>query len=427
MARLVSLACPHCGAPLKLPEGADEAVCAYCSHTVLVHRPGQPARVAKNQDVHVVELSGAPLASVGRGLFIAFAIGGVLFAIGIGALVFSLTNAAASLDLSKTGNLASLAQVAQPRFHFSDHPFLFDVNGDGKLDVLGKNNAPGGASWLAAFDGTTGAQLWKSAELSSDASEAGAFRMLASGVLISVDALGKLQAYDAKTGQPAWAGLLGETARHACAGDGFVRIEKSDRTATTLDPATGRSREIQKDTPCKSVPTSRKESNFGQRLVGWSDFRELGLPELHKLPGIAAHRALVLDDEPLAFELGSKEGGTQVAKVAAVRGKEVLWSDLVPGVDPLSTDVNVTTQIAAYASGRLAIPYHMRKSEDGVRLAAFDARSGQRLWDVEVHKKTQVDGGIAMTDDTIFYGSWTALYALDAKTGQRRFVIGNEF
>jgi len=124
--------------------------------------------------------------------------------------------------------------------------------------------------------------------------------------------------------------------------------------------------------------------------------------------------------------LGAPSSGSRVPMVTAVEGKKVLWKSAVPAVDPLTTSVNVTTQVAAYANGRLVVPYEL-KGNKGVRMAAFDARSGTRLWDVPVHDGTPVSHGIALTDHDVYYATWTAVFVLKADTGELRWRQGIDF
>ena len=149
--------------------------------------------------------------------------------------------------------------------------------------------------------------------------------------------------------------------------------------------------------------------------------------ELNHLPGMAAHRALTPTSPGLSFELGSREPGTQVAMVAAIENGKVLWKDIVPGIDPLNTDVNVTTILAASDGADVAIPYGMKGSTAGVRMACFEARSGKRLWDVQIHQKSNVDEGITIEAGRVYYASWTALYVLSVRDGKILYQLGHDF
>lgn len=318
--------------------------------------------------------------------------------------------------------------VTESRFYFSDHPLLADVNRDGTMDVVGKSSTPGQNAWIAAYDGKTGKEIWRTADLTKDAAEGSTLRAVAGNRVVSVDALGKIQAYDLGNGQPAWAALLGERARGGvCAGNGWIRIEARDDTVHDFDLASGRPMTVPKGAPCNSVASSESDGGNGYQLVDWAEFERHRLPSLHSLEGMSAYRALVPDAGGTAFMLGSKSKGTEVAMIAAVEHDKVLWQTLVPAVDPMTTSVNVLTQIAASDGTRVVVPYNMDNHDNGVRMACFDAKSGRRIWDVQVHKKTQVNGGIALTAHDVFFSSWTALYVLRADTGELRYTVGAEF
>jgi outer membrane protein assembly factor BamB len=126
------------------------------------------------------------------------------------------------------------------------------------------------------------------------------------------------------------------------------------------------------------------------------------------------------------FLLGGRSKGSQVGMVAAVDKKKVLWKMMVPGVDPLTTRPT-GVDAGAYEGGFLVVPYDMKDHKDGTRLACFEAGTGKRLWDVQVHKKSQVSSGISISANDVFFASWTALYVFSLKTGQLRYMIGTEF
>lgn len=424
MAKLVSAVCPHCGAPVHIPPAVDHVTCQYCKNSAFIQRDRNVTPPPSEAVIVVKPTTALPP--------IVFAVG--LSMLGLLSTGVILATTKASTDVAKESIGSALSGIVSnatgaattPRFNFSDQPMPFDVNGDGTLDIVGLSKTPGGAAWLAAYDGRDGKELWRSASLDKGQENSPALRSLVGEYVIVVDDLGKIQAYRAKNGEPAWAALLGERAQRTCRGDGFVRITAADRTEHDFDLATGHKRKSEAKAPCESVPSSRSDDGRGFRIVSWSNFDELGLPGLHADRDMAAHRALVTSDREVDFLLGSKASGSSVAMIAAVKNRKVVWKDVVPGVDPLTTKVNVTTQIAAFANGRVVVPYSLNQS-NGVRMAAFDAESGKRLWDVPVHDKSQVASGIQMSNDAVYYASWTALYVLEAATGKLRFRAGTEF
>jgi outer membrane protein assembly factor BamB len=410
---------------VQIAPQATHITCQYCNNSSLIQRGAKPAD--PTGQYRVIQVSPAsviwPVISIGAVVAMASIGGAVAFAV-------SAKEAAPAASSPFAGALAQLAGAATSsgRFQFSDHPLLADVNHDGAADVVAKSGVPGGSTWIAAYDGRDGKEIWRTAELTKDAADGIGVRVVAGNRVVTVDSLGKVQAYDLANGQPAWAALLGERARGSvCAGDGWVRIRAMDDTVHDLDLASGRPASVAKNAPCKTVASSSAEDGNGVRMLDWAEFEKNGLPSLHSLEGTTAYRALVPDAGGTAIMLGTKAKGTQVAMITAVSNKKALWQQLVPAVDPMTTSVNVLTQIAALDSGRVAIPYNMAKSGDGVRMACFDVASGRRLWDVEVHKKTQVNGGIAMTAHEVFFSSWTALYVLSADTGRLRYTVGTEF
>jgi outer membrane protein assembly factor BamB len=422
VAKLVSAKCPHCGAPVQIPKDAEHVTCQYCAHSAFIQRDAKAVPPPSEAVIVVKPSAGVSVAPI------LFAV--ALSVIGLGTTVAFLVHGTAETAKESIGagrsSAASSITATTERFYFSDQPLPFDVNGDSTLDIIGLSKTPGGAAWLAGYDGRDGKELWRSAFLEKSQESSPAMHGLVHEYIVVVDELGKIQTYRAKNGQPAWAALLGERAQSMCRGDGFVRITATDRTTHDFDLATGSKRPKGSKEPCHGVPQSRADDGAGFRIIGWSDFDEYGLPSLHSQSDMAAHRALVVSDQNLAFLLGSKASGSSVAMIAAVKSGKVLWKSLVPAVDPLTTKVNVTTQIAAYAAGKLVVPYSLSGS-NGVRMAAFESETGKRLWDVPIHDKSQVSSGIQMTDKDVYYASWTALYVLDAATGKLRFRVGTEF
>lgn len=438
MVSVLKLQCPNCGAPLQAGSADQQVVCAYCKHiSLLVRRGAPPPPESSSPEYHtvVVPSVGAPIGLLVAGFLLSLGIAGAIFVFVVQEKSISIPQA-----LDERARMDSERDLLQVPFQFSDLPLLIDLNDDAQPEIIGLTRAPAGPAWIAAYDGKTLAPLWKTAPLSKDAADANARRAVLPGLVLSADALGKLQAYSAHTGQPAWATLIGERVESFCLGEGFVRVRSTDKIDHDLDLTTGK--RIERQDPqlpqsnperrpgargdCVPVHASRGQDGPAYSLVSWSEFNDHGLPGLHDVEGITAHRALVLRGTDRAFLLGGKSTGTRYPLVAAVEGKKVLWQDAVAGVDPMTSDSNPTTQLAAFFDGKLAVPYEIRGG-GGVRMALFDGANGKRLWDMPVHQKNAVENGLIMSGDTIYYATWTAVYLLEARTGKQRAILGQEF
>jgi len=419
---IVEAKCPKCGAPLHVQPAAEVVRCSYCGNESIIQQRGkQFSPRPEMRHMTVVQVGAQPA----RAIFAV--IPAILMSVGIGFAVLMSMRSSSSSSGGLIPGLPGLSNALGPSAYFSDKPMLADVNGDGVIDVVGKSNTPGGDNWIAAFNGKDGKQIWKTANITKEAAEANTIRAILFDRLLSTDSLGKVQAYDLKTGQPSWSVGLSDKAKHICEAEGSIVIDTDDKERTVLDAGTGKKKPNQNITKCKNVPTSERDITENFTIIGWWDFEKNGLPSLHSIDGMDAHRALIPNSGP-EFAIGSKSKGTSVAMIAMIDKGKVAWKDVVPGVDPLTTSVNVTTQLAAYSNNRLAVPYNMKDAATGgVRMACFDTTSGTRIWDVEIHKKSQVEEGIDIAGDTIFYASWTMLYAVDLKTGKIRYTIGTEF
>ncbi|MBZ5708536.1 zinc finger domain-containing protein [Nannocystis pusilla] len=422
MARVIDIKCPTCSAPLQITPGAQQVTCKYCGGTSVIDR-GAARPAGGGTVVQAPKPNTAPLVLAGALAGLATIGAGVALAVNTASVDLP---AIAPPGAPATAAKGSAAAVPD-KLRFGDQPMLADVDGDGTIDVVGKVDQTGDPYTIAAFNGRDGAILWQTEPLTKDAQDGSAKRAIVHGRLLSIDGLGKVQAYELRTGTPAWSTLLGEKAQRVCAGESLIVVETADEVRHGLDPPSGKKQTLDKKTPCTPVFSSDEEETPGYTMIGWWDFDKHRLDK-NEVDGLSAHRALIpADPEAPRFVLGSRDKGTSVAMVGAVAKRDVLWKDVVPGVDPLTTTVNVTTQQAAYADGRLVIPYNMKDSGGGVRMACFDARTGTRLWDVQVHKGSQVSSGIAVTADDVFYATWTELHVLSLKTGELRFRLGKSF
>jgi outer membrane protein assembly factor BamB len=416
MAKLIDIQCPKCAAPVHIAADATSVACRYCGTTSVIDRGrAKPPRQAPAASPHV-SFRLLPVVM------------GVLTTVGVvtAVSVLNLRRSEGGSQFAVPG-VQGLWSGPAAAGHFADRPMLAEINGDGVLDVVGKVRGGGTTiEQITAFDGSNGAELWHTEPLTKDASDAGTLRGVLLGRVISVDALGKAQAYDLRTGNPAWSALLGEKGSKMCEADGTIVIETTDEARHGLDPATGKKREVARNAACKPVFSSERDVSPGYRIIGWPEMRELGMPSLSDIDGITAHRGLVVEGDGPRFMLGQRSRGSSVAMVAAVDAKKkVLWMDIVPGVDPLTTDVNTLGMDAAYIDGKLIVPYAMKDSDAGTRMACFDATTGQRLWDVQALPKDDNWHGLAVSPQSIFFTAWfDAGVVLSLETGELRYKLG---
>lgn len=419
MAKLIDIKCPKCSAPVPISADATSVTCRYCGGTSVIDRGAPPARVSTPQTTHAGVATGTRY---------------VLFAatIVMGSIAMSVIGTLRSSGTTSVASVASVAQtiaagVSGTALHFNDPPMLADVNGDGVLDVLGKiRDYPNEA--IAAFDGTNGALLWRGEQLSKDALASGAMRGIAHGQVLAIDALGKVQAFDLRTGNPSWSVLLGEQASKICEGAGVIVVKTSDDVLHGLDPATGKKSEVDPKAPCAPVYSTERDVWPSYRIIGWPDMKKNGLPEMSGVDGLTAHRALVPNGPGPKFMLGQRDKGTAVAMVAAIGDqRKVLWKEIVPGVDPLTTDVNTLGIEAAVQGDKLIVPYTLKDNDAGTRVACFDVNTGRRLWDVQALKKSNNSYGIAVSPERVFVTAWfESAVALSLETGELQYQLGGK-
>jgi ribosomal protein S27E len=428
MARVIDIKCPTCAAPLPISADATTITCRYCGGTSAVERPGKAVHAPPGQTVvHV------PAASPAVGRNVAIGVATSMLAVGVVTSMTFLNSSSPPMQArpgapevtTATATATATAGAPPVTYSFDDRPMLADINGDGAPDIVGRVREYNVGAWISAFDGTSGAELWRSGLLGKDAEDGYALRGIAHGRFVAVDALGKVQALDLKTGGPAWSTLLGEKADSICAGEGVIVIETADDVRHGLDPQSGKSREPGKPAACAVVWSSERDLTPTQRIIDWPRFEANGLPSLHSVDGISAHRALVPSEPGPRFLLGSKSKGTAVPMAAAVGDKrKVLWKEIVPGVDPLTTGTNVTTIQAGHGGGVLVIPYDMKEREAGVRMAALAADTGARLWDVQVGSNSPFSGGVVVANDRTFHAIGSIVEVRALKTGELQFTIG---
>jgi hypothetical protein len=125
--------------------------------------------------------------------------------------------------------------------------------------------------------------------------------------------------------------------------------------------------------------------------------------------------------------LGKKHPGTALPIVVGFdpKTKTVRWQESLASGDQAAVAESSTTSIMdALAGGRFAAPYEL--TSKGWHFAAFDARSGQRTWDISLQSLIGVDEpeGFSLTAARLYVMRTSTLEVYDAKTGALIGTIG---
>ena len=135
----------------------------------------------------------------------------------------------------------------------------------------------------------------------------------------------------------------------------------------------------------------------------------------------------VVEDGDLAVVLGRKHPGTGVPIAVGFdpKTKAVRWEQPVASGDQTSVaEANVTSIMDALAGGRFVAPYEL--TSKGWHFTAFDAHSGQRVWDVALPSVIGVDNpeGFSLSATRVYVMRSSALEVYDAKTGALVGTLG---
>jgi outer membrane protein assembly factor BamB len=415
--KVVAPVCPGCGAPLVVRRQQTTVTCGYCALVSTIERDKPPP----NPEERKVQTVYVPNATPVLG-FVVLAVSGLGILLGVGA-------AALKDHLNRgTSRIAAVADrgVHAPQLLFLDRPMLADANADGHVDVVGRCGVGGvlDQDVMAMFDGKTGARLWVGALMTKDQLALEALRAVAGDKLVIVDKLGKVQAYHLASGKPAWTSSVPDQAAVVCQSDSELVIKAKDESLTGFVLASGDKRSLPVGTRCQNVFSSQNDQTPSYGIVDSNRFTSVGIPR--EIDGMSASHALVPTTGNFVFPYGTRRKGTSVAMVAAVADNKVLWTSLVPGIEPLRTSFNASKQQATYVAGRLVMPYDMAESADGVRMAAFDTATGQRLWDIQVTAARGDFNGLTSCPDTLYYAAGMSLYALNLVDGSQRFRVGQD-
>jgi len=409
MAGVIAILCPQCGASLKVDRDAATATCDYCGTTSQVQRrsrilqipvrtappPGQPSYPVARQVRSRSSNAGAVVSLLA-------VIGG-----GVGVYMCLTRN-----HLFGGGD----------RSWDSSRPLLYDVNGDGVMDVLGRSRyvRSGDTVHMIAIDGKDGSTLWESGSLGPRGDHYQDPLAIAGNVLLQGDQQGGVSGWDVIGGKRTWRVDLGERVAAMCAGDAaHVVIETKDKRRHLIDLSDGK----RSDAPagdCVELGTDAP----GIRGHDIFDVHRAGIDDI-PIPGMHAESFLDRPGTSAVLVIGRRSPGTGVPMAALVDGNKVVWSTVIPE-KPLAASESAPEQ-SAWVDDVLVVVYALDDPTHGhrYRLASFATTTGLRRWDVAMPDGfMDVVAGLSVAGSRVYLSIWGRLEGMDLATGKHLYTVG---
>ena len=246
--------------------------------------------------------------------------------------------------------------------------------------------------------------------------------------VVVTDYKANVHVYDLSTGRETHTVKLSDRAKAMCAapdGRSHVWIEVADKSDVLLDADAGTTSRAARPAWCPDLWAASDDCR------GWL---KRGLPRAgcrgaDAAPKVNAFQAVnVVEQGDLGVALGKKHPGTALPAAVGFdpKTKAVRWEQpIVSGDQSNGAELSTTAIMDALEGGRFVTPYEL--SPKGWHFTAFDARSGQRLWDVELQSVLGVDNpeGFSLSSERVYVMRTSSLEVYDAKTGALVGSVGN--
>jgi uncharacterized Zn-finger protein len=421
--------CPNCGAQLDPSTPGRTIVCRYCGHGFQTAPEINPP-----QRVIVVTPGMRPLGAPVRRAATRSIFSGMFSLVVVGVVAFI------SLRSRSPGGIlpSSIAEVSSEIAGAVPARFMWDTVagppmpaavGGGVEGFVGRIRTRGDDTlWIAAFEGAKLGEVWKAGPLGTymEGYQSTFAEVTGRSVLVT-DYRANLHVYDLASGHETRTLKLTDRAKAMCASpDGKPRvwIQMSDEKNVVFDADTGTTTLASRPAWCPNVSIS------GEDCRGWlkrGDFRPgcRGPENAPKVPGFEADN--VIEEGDLAVALGKKHPGTPTPLVVGFdpKTRAVRWQQPLASGDQAGVEASSTSLMDALAGGRFAAPYKV--TSKGIYFTAFDARSGQRLWDVALEPQIGIDTpeGFAMSAARVYVMRTSSLEVYDGKTGTLVGTLGD--
>ena len=419
--RLVSLHCANCGAALPPKEGGAYR-CEYCGHGYEIAQepppyfPPPPPQYVQGPVRIVVQRPRARAGCAGTIVtFVVLAFAGVIVSSALLKTKKAATNAV-------TPNRAHDSPVAASP---SDRLLWDDVGGppqiakmaDGSEAFLGRYRV-GSADQLffIAADSSTMKEHWRAGPLGSysEAYQATHLSIVGTHVVYS-DFKSSIHVLDVTTGKETHALKLTDRVLQVCPlADGTEAwVQVADGANVLVDINAGTKKLAPKPASCVDRPSPFRKG-FEARASSSA---------MPKTPGFKANHVYV--DGASGVAEGFKSPGTRIPLLVGFDPTLHLirWQGPLESVD--ADAMHESSHVAGgLAGGQFVATYELPSKPS--RIAAFDAKSGTRTWDVELpHQKIGYVDDLVMSATRIYVVRSSNVEVLDAKNGTLLGRVGS--
>jgi ribosomal protein S27AE len=404
VARLVKAACPHCGAGVSVDPTSDVVTCTFCGTSSFIQRPRRALTApmpAVPQGMPTIVVSDDYVKNPAPALIAVV----VMALVGAGAL-------AAFLAAGRGGGPGG------DRYSVAGRPVPIDANGDGITDIamglttLRENST----EHLAAFDPTTGRQVWRTEALPKRPEHVAA----AQGKLVAtVGAV--LYGFDAKSGARVFNTTLPELPDALCEHASGLGLLTKDKKLYPVDlgsgalgtPTAGARYAHEAGTRC--IDLDPPHASQGPRL-----FEIEERPYRDRLKTMQVSDVFALGSSTLALAVGTRQPGTRVPMLAMFDGDRQLWAQEVPGSEPLAAKEGDPTAIGV-GEGRVLVAYE-RSDKEELHVVCIEAASGKRAWEVAFPERSFFTS-FGITDRYVVVSGFGKARALALADGRQLAII----
>ena len=282
---------------------------------------------------------------------------------------------------------------------------------------------------IAAFDATKIHLLWQTPALGtySDGYPS-TFMAIAGHDVVVTDYRATVHVYDLATGKELRTMKLSDRAKDLCAapdGTAKVFIGVTDKNDVLVDAEAGTVTPAPRPAWCPGSVFGMNNDCRGWLSRGAPRPSCKGGEISPKVSGFGAKNTMVSGDVGVA--LGIKEPGTAVPVAVGFdpATKAVRWQQAVASGDQADVETNTTISLMDdLVGGRFVTPYS--RTSKGWFLTAFDAKTGQRLWDVPLQPMIGVSypEGFSLSETRVYVMRTSSLEVYDAATGKLVGVVG---